>query len=213
MNEHYPFKNPPLPYAYDALEPFIDAKTMKLHHDRHLQTYINNLNEILKDYPQYQNLTLEQLLIYLDSFPPSIQTSVKNNAGGVFNHVFFFSNMKNPSTERPLNPMLSNISASFGSFKDFQKAFTDAALSVFGSGYAWLVLDSFGKLKIITTANQDTPFPMNFCPILNLDVWEHAYYLKHYNVRADYIRDWFAVINWPQVNQTLANCLSYLWQS
>lgn len=209
MNEHYEFVNPPLPYAYDALEPFIDAKTMELHHNRHLQTYINNLNKTLKDYPEYQNLSLEKLIIYIDSLPSSIQTEVKNNAGGIYNHIFFFSNMTNSKMEIP-SPLSDYINNYFGNFENFKDVFSNAAMSVFGSGYAWLVLNPFGQLQIITTANQDTPFPLNMCPLLNLDVWEHAYYLKHYNLRADYINDWFHVVNWQQVNTNLMNCLSYI---
>lgn len=206
-NEHYKFVNPPLPYPYDALEPFIDSKTMELHHDRHLQTYVDNLNNILKDYPQYQSLSLEQLLVYSYSLPTAIQTPIKNNAGGVFNHIFFFNNLKNPSTLQPESPLSAYITSTFGSYDNFQKEFTTAALSVFGSGYAWLAIDAFGQLKILTSANQDTPLTLNLCPILNLDVWEHAYYLKHYNQRAEYIKDWFHVINWQQVNHNLSSCL------
>lgn len=208
MKNHYPFVNPPLPYAYDALEPFIDAKTMELHHDRHLQTYVNNLNALIKDYPEYQHLSLEQLLLYLDYLPASLQTPVKHNAGGVYNHIFFFSLLKNPAAKQPENPLLRHIISDFGSFEAFRKAFTEAALSVFGSGYAWLVLNPYGQLKIITTANQNTPLPLNLCPILNLDVWEHAYYLKHYNKRDDYIGDWFQIINWEQANKNLSDCYS-----
>ncbi len=208
MKAYYPFVNPPLPYAYNALEPFIDAKTMELHHDRHLQTYVNNLNALLKDYPEYQHLSLEQLLLYLDYLPSSIQTSVKNNAGGVYNHVFFFSLLRNPAASQPGNPLSMRITSDFGSFDAFQKAFTEAALSVFGSGYAWLVLNPYGQLKIITTPNQNTPLPLNLCPVLNLDVWEHAYYLKHYNKRDDYIKDWFRVVNWEQANRNLSSCYS-----
>lgn len=210
MNEHYKFVNPPLPYAFDALEPFIDAKTMELHHNRHLQTYVDNLNNTLKDYPEYQNLSLEQLLIYINSISTSIQSSIKNNAGGVYNHIFFFSNLTNPQKEYPPLPLSQYINSAFGSFDKFKTTFKEAALSVFGSGYAWLVLNPFGHLQIITTANQDTPFPLNMCPILNVDVWEHAYYLKHYNKRADYIDDWFRVVDWTHVNQLLSICLSYV---
>lgn len=211
MNDHYPFVNPPLPYAYDALEPFIDAKTMELHHDRHLQTYVDNLNKALKDYPEYQNVSLSQLIIHSDALPEAIQTPVANNAGGVYNHIFFFSNMDQPSKQTMPNPLFDYISDSFGSVEAFKEAFAEAALSVFGSGYAWLLLTPSDKLEIITTANQDTPFPLNMCPLLNLDVWEHAYYLQHYNVRAAYIQDWFKVVNWDQVNQNLIYCLAYSW--
>ena len=209
MNQHYKFENPPLPYAYNAMEPFIDTKTMELHHDRHLQTYIDNLNNILKDYPEYQNLSLEELLIYADSLPDAIRIPVLRNAGGVYNHIFFFSILKNPSMSKLPQSILELINWGFGSFNTFKQAFLDAALSVFGSGYAWLVLDALNHPKIITTANQDTPLTMNLCPLLNIDVWEHTYYLKHYNKRADYINDWFHIINWEQVNENLLNCISY----
>lgn len=209
MNQHYKFVNPPLPYAYNAMEPFIDTKTMELHHDRHLQTYVDNLNNILKDYPKYQSLSLEELIVYAHSFPDSIRISLLNNAGGVYNHIFFFSILKNPSAITPPNPLLNFIVSSFGSFDNFKQAFTNAALSVFGSGYAWLVLDAFGNLKIITTANQDTPLSLNMCPLLNIDVWEHAYYLKNYNKRIDYINNWFNIINWEQVENNLTGCFPY----
>ena len=135
MNEHYPFQNPPLPYAYDALEPFIDQKTMQLHHDRYLQTYVDNLNRTLKGYPEYQNLSLEQLIIYADSLPDSLMLPVKRNAGGVYNHICFFRGMSSSGTKLPTNPLASYITSAFGSFDSFRKSFTDAALSVFGSGY------------------------------------------------------------------------------
>lgn len=208
MNEHYPFTNPPLPYAYDALEPYIDAKTMELHHDKHLQAYVDNLNNALKNYPDYQLLSLEQLLLYIFRLPADIRIPVWNNAGGVFNHIFYFSQLAPPETIPTVipQPLLSALNHSFESMDGFKKALSDAALSVFGSGYAWLVLTPVGKLQIITTANQDTPLPLGLCPVLNLDVWEHAYYLKHFNVRADYIKDWFSVINWEQANQNLISC-------
>lgn len=206
MNDHYPFINPPLPYAYDTLEPFIDKKTMELHHDRHLKTYVDNLNHILKDYPEYQGLSLTQLLLYPDILPASIRTAVINNAGGVYNHIFFFSTLQSPSSTQQSYALTARIDRQFGSISAFQKAFSDAALYVFGSGYAWLVRTSHGQLKIITTANQDTPLPGNMCPILTLDVWEHAYYLKHYNKRADYISNWFYVINWEQADKNYSLC-------
>lgn len=208
MIQHYPFINPPLPYEYDALEPYIDQLTMELHHDRHLQTYVNNLNRILEDYPEYQQLSLDELIIFSESLPDSIRQSAMNNAGGVFNHIFYFSNLQNSSTDEPPEPLLQYINETFGSFDNFKKEFTAAALSVFGSGYAWLVVDALGHLKIITTTNQNTPLSLNLCPILNIDVWEHAYYLKHYNERINYINDWFHVINWTQVEHYLANCFS-----
>ena len=201
MNEKYPFVNPPLPYAYDSMEPYIDAKTMELHHDRHLQTYVDKLNEILKDYPEYQSLSLEQLLMAADSLPLEIQTQIRDNAGGVYNHIFYLENLKNAGMEIPPEPLREYMNSEFGTYEIFQSKLAEAALSVFGSGYAWLVIDAFGNPKIITTKNQDTPFEKNMYPLLNIDVWEHAYYLKHYNKRTDYIKDWLQVVNWDQINQ------------
>ena len=198
MNEHYPFTNPPLPYPYEAMEPYIDTLTMHLHHDRHLQTYVDNLNRILKDYPAYHQLSLEELLMYQKSLPPEIQTGVRNNAGGVYNHIMYFSCLKNPGMEEPPHPLNQMIAKYFKDYSGFQTEFTNAALSVFGSGYVWLVADAFGRLLILTSANQDCPLSENLFPLLNLDVWEHAYYLKHYNERAAYISDWFHIVNWDQ---------------
>lgn len=206
MNEHYKFVNRPLPYAYDALEPYIDAKTMWLHHSRHLQTYIDNLNKALLEYPQFQDWTLEELLVNIPSLPDAIQTPVRNNGGGVYNHQFYFSNLSNPAPMHPTGMLSEAIQTEFGSFRSFKSSMKDAAASVFGSGYAWLAVDAAGRLKILTTANQDTPLPLGLCPVLNIDVWEHAYYLKHYNLRADYIEDWFQVVNWTQANTNYLNC-------
>lgn len=201
LSEHYPFVNYPLPYSYNALEPYIDEKTMHLHHDRHLQTYVDNLNAILKANPQLQNMTLEQLILYAPTLPANIRTPLLNNAGGVYNHRFYFDNMTSPGIDRPLGIFAFYINQAFGSFQNFEDQMAAAALSVFGSGYAWLVADHDGTLKIITTSNQDTPLSMNLHPLLNLDVWEHAYYLKHYNNRPAYIHNWFHVVNWKTVSQ------------
>ena len=199
-NNHYPFINTPLPYDYDALEPFIDTKTMYLHHDKHLQTYIDNLNNTLREHPNLQDLSLKQLIVSSCKLPQPLRTSVRNNAGGIYNHRFFFKGLKNPSSGKPSGSLADAIDQRFGSFHAFLDLFKKAALSVFGSGYAWLIADK-GKLSIITTANQDTPIEYGFDPILNIAVWEHAYYLKHYNVRADYIDDWMQIINWTQAEK------------
>jgi len=208
MNKHYKFINTPLPYAYDAMEPYIDEKTMRLHHDRHLQTYIDNLNNTLGKYPQFQDWTLEQLIINVPCLPKDIQTSIKNNSGGVFNHQFYFSNLANPTSPCPFGMLNEAIKKNFGSYKSFQNQFKAAALSVFGSGYAWLVVNTAGQLCIITTQNQDTPLELGLFPVLNIDVWEHAYYLKHYNLRADYIDAWFHVVNWNHANLNYMRCLN-----
>lgn len=209
MNEHYPFINTPLPYSYDAMEPYIDTKTMHLHHDKHLQTYIDNLNNALENYPQFQSWTLEQLLLHVPSLPSELQTPVKNNGGGVFNHQLYFSNLLNPAPRQPSGILGEAINQKYGSYPAFQEQFKAAGTSLFGSGYVWLVVDAAKQLKIITTANQDTPFPLGMYPLLNLDVWEHAYYLKHYNLRKDYIDDWFKIINWDQVNTNYWNYLRF----
>ncbi len=207
MNEHYPFVNPPLPYAYDALEPYIDTKTMHLHHDRHLQTYVDNLNSALKDYPELHSWSLEQLIYNADRLPASIRQSVINNGGGVYNHIFYFNGMSNSETRSQAGILYNAIVRDFGSVEKFYDAFKKQALSVFGSGYAWLVVDQNGKLKIVTSANQDTPIAQNLCPVAGIDVWEHAYYLKHYNERAAYIDDWFNVVNWERSGELYKNCV------
>ncbi|MPM93454.1 Superoxide dismutase [Mn] 1 [bioreactor metagenome] len=203
--EHYPFINPPLPYAYSALEPYIDTKTMHIHHDRHLQAYTDNLNKALADKPALQGLTLEQLIMTANRMPPDTGVPISRNAGGVYNHRFYFNGMSPSSTGVPFGELAWAIDESFGSFESFKEKFTAAAMSVFGSGYAWLVCDQGGRLKIITTANQETPLPLRLCPILNIDVWEHAYYLKHYNERAKYIDDWWNVVNWGLANARYAD--------
>lgn len=206
MQSHYPFVNPPLPYAYDALEPYIDTKTMELHHGRHLQTYVDTLNTLLRAYPEYQSLSLKQLLLYPELLPSQIQTAVKNSVGGICNHIYYFFTLKPPSqiTAPKNNMLLSRLAIQYGSVTAFLEIFSNAALSVFGSGYVWLVLDSGGLFKIITTTNQDTPLGSDLHPVLPLDVWEHAYYLKHSNKRADYIRDWTQLINWDAAAQNAA---------
>ncbi len=208
MSNHYKFINTPLPYSFGAMEPYIDEKTMYLHHDKHLQTYVDNLNNTLGKYPEYQSWTLEQLIVNVPCLPEEIQADIKNNAGGVFNHQFYFANMSNPNPSQPVGFLNKAINSEFGGYAPFGDLFKAAALSVFGSGYAWLVVNAAGHLGIITTANQDTPLEMGLFPILNIDVWEHAYYLKHYNVRADYIDDWFHVVNWNNANQNYMRCFN-----
>lgn len=198
MNNFYPFVNTPLPYAYNALEPYIDEKTMCLHHDRHLQTYIDNLNKLMDENPALQQFSLEELLTRWCRLPQHLQIPVRNNAGGVFNHRFYFNSMKEPGAPCEAPRLFDEMSLQFKSPEDFKSQFKEAALSVFGSGYAWLVSHG-GRLKIITTANQNTPPLNSMTLLLNIDVWEHAYYLKHYNMRAAYIDDWFHLINWEAV--------------
>lgn len=204
-NCYYPFINFPLPYEYDALEPFIDEKTMHLHHDKHLQTYIDNLNALLKNEERLQKLSLEQLIKISGRLPGRLQAPIRNNAGGVYNHRFFFQGLASPVREKSEGKLFEKINCRFGSFDNFKRELKDAALSVFGSGYAWLVYDKC-SLKIVTTPNQNCPVEQGMHPILAIDVWEHAYYLKHYNVRAGYIEDWFHIIDWQWAEQ---NFLKY----
>ncbi len=195
-NDHYEFVNEPLPYDYDALEPYIDTKTMHLHHDRHLQTYVDNLNKALKPYEELHKMTLKEMLSCPQALPECARTAILNNAGGVYNHRFYFEGMGRHKGVLPCGRLMVAIYQDFQSYEGFTKKMKEAALKVFGSGYAWLVSNRCGQLKIITTANQDSPLVDGLLPILTIDVWEHAYYLKHYNERAKYIDDWFQVIDW-----------------
>ncbi len=200
-NLNYPFVNLPLPYSYDALEPYIDEQTMHLHHDKHLQTYIDNLNKILKDYPWLQKMNLEQLVRGRFKLPQDKYIQLHNNAGGVYNHRFFFDGLSPQSEKEPVGNLTNAINDSFGNFYNLKEEFKKAALSVFGSGYAWLVCrNKSRKLEIVTTHNQGSPIEMCLNPILTIDVWEHAYYLKYHNVRAEYIDNWFNVIDWSKAD-------------
>lgn len=201
MNEHYPFVNYPLPYAYDAMEPFIDKKTMMLHHDRHLQSYVNHLNEALKHEKSLQRYSLEELILNAPCYPKNLQTEILHNAGGVYNHRFFFANLSNGGNVNASGILAAKIDETFGGYTQFAEEMEKAALSVFGSGYVWLVADPRGNLFIYMTPNQNTPITRNFSPILCVDVWEHAYYLKYYNVRKEYVQAWFHLINWKRANR------------
>lgn len=204
MKQHYPFVNPPLPYGPDALEPFIDTKTMELHHDAHLQTYVDNLNKILKPYPNLHHVTLTELVAGAAALPWEIADAVRNNGGGMWNHIMYFEQMA-PAEEAkaPAGRLQEMITQRFGSFDGFKDEFKKAGLSVFGSGNAWLVTDKNGQLQIVTMANQNNPLQSGLHPLMLLDVWEHAYYLKHYNKRGDYIDDWFFVVNFEKVGKRL----------
>ncbi len=191
---------PPLPYAYNALEPHIDELTMQIHHDRHHATYVNNLNAALEGHPELQNKPLNELLASLDSVPESIRTAVRNNGGGHANHTLFWEIMSPNGGGQPTGALADAINSTFGSFENFKAEFTKAATGRFGSGWAWLVVDN-GKLAITSTPNQDNPIMEGKTPILGLDVWEHAYYLKYQNKRPDYIAAWWNVVNWAEVNK------------
>lgn len=201
INQHYPFVNPPLLYGYSDLEPYIDTKTMHLHHDKHLQGFVDNLNATIKDYPELHDWSLEQLIYNADKLPEKIVTPVKRNGGGMYNHIFYFNGLAKSSSLSNESRLYGAISKEFGSVAQFLPEFKKQALSVFGSGYAWLVIDGRGKLEIVTLKNQDTPIAKDFYPIIAIDVWEHAYYLKNYNDRGAYVDNFFEVINWRQAER------------
>lgn len=190
---------PELPYAYDALEPYIDAETMTLHHDKHHATYVANVNAALEKHPEIGE-DLEALLANVDAIPDDIRQAVINNGGGHLNHALFWELLsKEESTISP--ELASDIDTTFGSFDAFKEEFTAAATTRFGSGWAWLVLNTEGKLEVISTPNQDSPIMQGYKVILGLDVWEHAYYLTYRNVRPNYIKAFFDIINWNTVNK------------
>ena len=191
---------PDLPYAYDALEPYIDEETMHLHHDKHHNTYVTNLNAAIKKYPELGEKTIEELLSDMDAIPTDIKTAVRNNGGGHANHSFFWEIMAPNAGGEPTGEIKEAINEAFGDFSSFKEEFKKAAAGRFGSGWAWLVMEN-GKLAITSTANQDSPLMEGKTPILGLDVWEHAYYLKYKNVRPDYIAAFWNVINWDEVNK------------
>jgi Fe-Mn family superoxide dismutase len=191
----------PLPYAYDFLEPIIDAKTMEIHYSKHHQAYVTNLNAALEKYPQLPEQSIEALLANLEKLPTDIQAAVRNNGGGHFNHTMFWSLLTSEKTfTEPSKPLLEKIIRDFGSFDAMKEQFINAAKTRFGSGWAWVIVDTTGKLKITSTANQDVPFKEGK-PILGLDVWEHAYYLNYQNRRPDYITNFFKIINWKKVEE------------
>jgi Fe-Mn family superoxide dismutase len=193
------FQLVPLPYAYNSLEPYIDEQTMKVHHDKHHQTYTDKLNEALKDFPDLQKKKAEELLAKLDKVPEKIRQAVINHGGGYVNHNFFWEILK--KDVKPEGEILEAISSKFGSFEKFKEIFTQAATTVFGSGWAWLVVDENKELEIIQSKNQDSPLSFGKTPILAIDVWEHAYYLKYQNKRADYISAFWNIVNWNKVNE------------
>jgi Fe-Mn family superoxide dismutase len=189
---------PPLPYAPDALEPSIDKMTMEIHHGRHHKAYVDNLNKALEGQAQFQNLPIEQLLRDINRVPENIRQAVTNNGGGHANHSMFWEIMGPRAGGKPSGPLSDDLSKTFGDFATFQQQLKQAAASRFGSGWAWLVLGD-GKLQILSTANQDSPYMKGQQPILGIDVWEHAYYLKYQNKRPDYVDAWWNVVNWNAV--------------
>jgi Fe-Mn family superoxide dismutase len=190
---------PELKYAYDALEPHLDALTMEIHHSRHHQAYINNLNAALERYPEWADRSLEDLIIHLDQVPEPIRNAVRNNGGGHLNHSLFWEVMGPSGSREPVGQLKTDLEATFGNFEAFKEKFAQAGITRFGSGWAWLVLNNQGALEIVSTQNQDNPLTDHKQPILGLDVWEHAYYLKFMNKRPDYISTWWNVVDWDVV--------------
>ena len=192
------YKLPELNYSYDALEPFIDARTMEIHYTKHHQTYIDNLNKALEGRDEFKDMPIEDLIASLNSLPDEIKTPVRNHGGGHLNHTMFWQMMGPNAGGEPKEELAEKIKDTFGGFDKFKEEFKKAALGRFGSGWAWLVVDG-EELKIVSTPNQDNPITDGLKPILGIDVWEHAYYLKYQSRRADYIDAWFNVINWEKV--------------
>ncbi len=201
------FELPPLPYDYNALEPYIDTQTMQLHHDKHHQTYVTNLNNALKD-SEFASLQPEQVLQRLNEVPDAVRTAVRNNGGGHVNHTMFWQIMKPNGGGEPTGAIANAITSSFGSFDAFKTAFNDAGAKQFGSGWAWVTLGQDGKLQISSTPNQDSPLLNGAYPILGNDVWEHAYYLKYQNRRPEYLSNWWNVVNWDEINKRYAQAQS-----
>ncbi len=198
------YELPPLPYSYDALEPHIDARTMEIHHTKHHQAYVTNVNNALQNHPQLAAKPVEKLLREINDVPADIRQTVVNNGGGHANHTLFWQLMGPGKGGEPRGDVLAAVNSAFGSFAAFKEQFGKAAAGRFGSGWAWLCFDQNGKLIIESTPNQDSPLAQQHRPVLGLDVWEHAYYLKYQNRRADYITAWWNVVNWDKVAELYA---------
>ncbi|MBD1824013.1 superoxide dismutase [Cyanobacteria bacterium FACHB-DQ100] len=195
------FELQPLPYAYDALEPYIDATTMQIHHDKHHAAYVNNLNAAIEKYSDLQSKSVDELVTDLNQVPEDVRTAVRNNAGGHVNHTMFWEIMGSNGRGEPTGAIAEAINNTFGSFDAFKQQFNDAGVKRFGSGWVWLVRSAQGDLKIISTPNQDSPLTEGHTPILGNDVWEHAYYLKYQNRRPEYLNAWWNVLNWEEINR------------
>ncbi len=202
------FELPPLPYAFDALEPHIDAKTMEIHHDKHHAAYVNNANAALEKHPEWGKKSVEDLLWGIDQVPEDIRTAIRNNAGGHSNHSIFWSIMGPGGGGNPAGRVGEAIKTTFGSYDAFKEQLTKAAVGQFGSGWAWLVVDKGGKPSIKSYPNQDSPYMEGLTPILGVDVWEHAYYLKYQNKRADYVTAWFNTLNWAAIEARFSSVWS-----
>ena len=197
------FELSPLPYNYDALEPYIDTQTMQLHHDMHHQAYVNNLNTAVQKYGDLQSKSPDELVRELNSIPDDIRTAVRNNAGGHVNHTMFWQIMGPNAGGEPTGAIAQIISDNFGDFETFKQKFNDAGTKQFGSGWVWLVRTSDGKFEVTSTPNQDSPTTQGHYPIMGNDVWEHAYYLKYQNRRPEYLKQWWNVVKWDEINKRL----------
>ncbi len=207
---NYPYKLPSLPFAYNALEPYIDAETLTIHHTKHHQSYIDNLNKALEAHPEFKTYTLETLLTNLNTLPADIRDKVRNNGGGHFNHMLFWNTLSPQGGLEPETSLLAEINKNFGSFQSFKEQFEKIALGHVGSGWIWLCLTPSKKLTIIATLNHDTPMAQGLYPLLVLDIWEHAYYLKYRNKRADFVTGWWNIINWKFVKKLYSDGLKAL---
>jgi len=198
------FELPPLPYNYDALEPYIDTQTMQLHHDMHHQAYVNNLNAALQKHPELESKSIDELIVGLNSMiPADILPAVRNNAGGHINHTMFWEIMGSHAGGEPTGAIADVIKDNFGDFESFKQRFNDAGAKQFGSGWVWLVLTGDGKFEITSTPNQDNPLTSGNFPIMGNDVWEHAYYLKYQNKRPEYLKQWWNTVKWDEINKRL----------
>ncbi len=205
----YPYSLPQLKFAFNDFEPFIDAQTVNIHYTKHHQGYVDKLNGILENYPEWQLYLLEDLIANLDALPEKLREVVKSHGGGHFNHTLFWATLckksSTPEGNSPFGIILEKINSAFGSFENFKKDFLEKALSIVGSGWVWLCVDKSGELKIFATYNHETPFNQSLKPILILDVWEHAYYLKYQNKRADFVDAWWNLIDWKEVEKIYNN--------
>jgi len=197
------FELPPLPYNYDALEPYIDTETMRLHHDKHHQAYVTNVNAALEKHPELNSKSIEDLIIGLNSLPEDIKTIVRNNGGGHINHTMFWQIMAPNAGGEPTGAIADVINDNFGDFETFKQRFNDAGAKQFGSGWVWLVRTPDSKFEITSTPNQDNPITSDNFAIMGNDVWEHAYYLKYQNRRPEYLKQWWNVVNWDEINKRL----------
>lgn len=205
-------KLPELSYGFDALEPYIDAKTMEIHYGKHHAAYVSNLNVSLEKHPRLLDVKLDDLLKNLASIPEDLRTAVRNNGGGHSNHSFFWKLLSKSGGGAPTGELATAIKNTFGSFDDFKQKFSNAAATRFGSGWAWLSLDRFGKLIVHSTANQDSPISDGLTPIVGLDIWEHAYYLRYQNRRPEYVSAFWSLVSWDQATKNYAEGLGSLFQ-